>query len=58
MDSAPPVDTVAAAIHALYHNPDAAEKERASMWLQEFQRSVISRSIDLSDSYELMHDCN
>nr|XP_054774604.1 transportin-3-like [Lytechinus pictus] len=45
MDSAPPVDTVAAAIHALYHNPDAAEKERASMWLQEFQRSLFSWEI-------------
>ncbi|XP_071476765.1 LOW QUALITY PROTEIN: transportin-3-like [Diadema antillarum] len=43
--SAPPVETVSHAIHALYHNPDAAEKERASLWLQEFQRSLYSWEI-------------
>ncbi|XP_071791532.1 transportin-3-like [Asterias amurensis] len=45
METAPPVDTVIRAVTALYHNPDAAEKERASRWLQEFQRSVHSWQI-------------
>ncbi|XP_038065636.1 transportin-3-like [Patiria miniata] len=45
MDAPPTIETVIQAISALYHNPDASEKERASRWLQEFQRSVHSWQI-------------
>lgn len=36
----PSIEDVCLAIHTLYHNPDPREKERASNWLQEFQKSV------------------
>lgn len=42
MDSPPCLDTVYQAVFTLYHNPDAAEKEKASFWLQALQRSVYS----------------
>lgn len=40
MASEPTLDTVSQALKALYHSPDASEKERASKWLEEFQKSV------------------
>jgi len=40
MNSSPPLDTVYQAVFTLYHNPDPAEKEKASLWLGELQRSV------------------
>jgi len=40
MNSSPPLDTVYQAVFTLYHNPDPTEKEKASLWLGELQRSV------------------
>lgn len=40
MNSSPPLDSVYQAVFTLYHNPDPAEKEKASLWLGELQRSV------------------
>lgn len=37
---APSMDTVYQAISALYDNPNANEKEKASKWLGEVQKSV------------------
>lgn len=36
----PSLATVYQAVQALYHDPDPAGKERASVWLGELQRSV------------------
>ncbi|KAG8187901.1 hypothetical protein JTE90_001664 [Oedothorax gibbosus] len=40
MDSPPTIQIVCQAIYALYQNPDKAEKEKASNYLGELQRSV------------------
>lgn len=40
METAPTLETVFQALHALYHNPDVTGKEKASVWLGELQRSV------------------
>lgn len=60
MNSSPPLDAVYQAVFTLYHNPDPTEKEKASLWLGELQRSVsmsflysyinfcIYRSVDIS----------
>ncbi|XP_074655394.1 transportin-3-like isoform X2 [Tubulanus polymorphus] len=45
MDSQPSVETVFQALTALYHNPDTAGKERASIWLGELQKSVYAWQI-------------
>ncbi|XP_013416764.1 transportin-3 [Lingula anatina] len=45
MDSAPSIETVLQAIHALYHHPDPAGKEKASVWLGELQKSVFAWQI-------------
>lgn len=37
---APSMDTVYQAISALYDNPVATEKEKASLWLGDVQKSV------------------
>lgn len=42
MESMPPLETVYQAVFALYRNPDTSEKEKASMWLNDLQRSVSS----------------
>uniref|UniRef100_A0A1B6FRA0 Transportin-3 n=1 Tax=Cuerna arida TaxID=1464854 RepID=A0A1B6FRA0_9HEMI len=42
MESMPPLETVYQAVFALYRNPDTAEKEKASMWLNDLQRSVFA----------------
>ncbi|PNF38379.1 Transportin-3 [Cryptotermes secundus] len=42
MNSSPPLDAVYQAVFTLYHNPDPTEKEKASLWLGELQRSVYS----------------
>nr|CAD7435051.1 unnamed protein product [Timema monikensis] len=42
MDSSPPLETVYQAVLALYHNPDPSEKEKASLWLGDLQRSVFA----------------
>ena len=44
----PPIETVCAAIHTLYHNPDPREKERASTWLQALQKSVFAWKVNLT----------
>lgn len=36
----PSMDTVYQAIDALYNNPNTSEKEKASIWLGEIQKSV------------------
>ncbi|KAG8288190.1 hypothetical protein J6590_020954 [Homalodisca vitripennis] len=57
MESMPPLETVYQAVFALYRNPDTAEKEKASMWLNDLQRSVLSRGmfffpfVDISDGF-------
>lgn len=40
MESQPTLETVVQALNALYHNPDATGKEKASLWLGELQKSV------------------
>lgn len=40
MDQKPSIDIVFMAISALYNNPNPAEKERASQWLNDLQKSV------------------
>lgn len=40
MNPEPNLETVLLALKALYHSADASEKERASKWLEEFQKSV------------------
>ena len=44
----PPIETVCAAIETLYHNPDPREKERASNWLQDLQKSVFAWKVSKS----------
>lgn len=39
----PSMDTVYQAISALYDNPNASEKEKASNWLGDVQKSVSRR---------------
>lgn len=38
----PPLETVYQAVFALYRNPDPGQKEKASLWLNDLQRSVSS----------------
>lgn len=40
MEQKPSLDIVFMAVSALYNNPDASEKERASQWLNDLQKSV------------------
>lgn len=40
MEEKPSTEEVLSAISALYNNPDKSEKERASKWLLELQKSV------------------
>lgn len=40
MEQKPSLDIVYLAVSALYNNPNASEKERASQWLGELQKSV------------------
>ncbi|XP_028670547.1 transportin-3 isoform X2 [Erpetoichthys calabaricus] len=41
----PSLALVYQAVQALYHDPDPAGKERASLWLEEFQRSMYAWEI-------------
>lgn len=43
----PSMDMIYQAIGALYDNPNASEKEQASKWLGDMQKSV-SNSFDIS----------
>lgn len=40
MQTAPTTDVVYQGIFTLYNNPNNTEKEKASKWLDEFQKSV------------------
>lgn len=40
MEQKPEIDMVVAAVCALYNNPNKSEKESASQWLLELQKSV------------------
>ncbi|CAH0714719.1 unnamed protein product, partial [Brenthis ino] len=42
---APPMDTIYQAISALYDNPNKIEKEKASLWLADVQKSIHSWKI-------------
>ncbi|XP_043274763.1 transportin-3 isoform X2 [Venturia canescens] len=42
MDSLPSLETVHQAVYSLYNNPVPAEKEKASQWLEELQKSVYA----------------
>lgn len=41
MQAAPPLENVYQAVSSLFNNPDNSEKEKASSWLGELQKSVI-----------------
>ena len=45
MDSAPSLDTVVQALDTLYHNPNVAGKEEASIWLGKLQGSVSNKNV-------------
>lgn len=40
MDQPPTLDMVHMAVFALYNNPNSSEKEKASQWLGDLQKSV------------------
>lgn len=40
MESVPTAESVLQGVYTLYNNPDSAEQEKASKWLEEFQKSV------------------
>lgn len=48
MESMPPLETVYQAVFALYRNPDPGQKEKASSWLNDLQRSVSRLSSNSS----------
>ncbi|GJQ77535.1 Trn-SR [Trypoxylus dichotomus] len=51
MEQKPSLDIVYLAISTLYSNPNASEKERASQWLADFQKSVHAWTV----ADELLH---
>ncbi|CAH1174165.1 unnamed protein product [Phaedon cochleariae] len=51
MEQKPALDLVISAVSALYNNPDRSEKERASQWLLELQKSVHAWTV----ADELLH---
>ncbi|RVE50748.1 hypothetical protein evm_004658 [Chilo suppressalis] len=55
----PNMDTVYQAISALYDNPNASEKEKASLWLGDMQKSIHSWKIadDLLQQKKDIHSC-
>ncbi|KAE8750021.1 hypothetical protein FOCC_FOCC003145 [Frankliniella occidentalis] len=55
MDSSPSLETVYQAVYTLYHNPDPAEKEKASQWLGELQKSVSAWNIS-NELLQQQHD--
>lgn len=40
MDSPPSLDTVYQAVTSLYNSSDSTEQEKASLWLNELQKSA------------------
>ncbi|XP_026733199.1 transportin-3 [Trichoplusia ni] len=55
----PTMDTIYQAISALYDNPNASEKEKASLWLGDMQKSIHSWKIadELLQQKKDMHSC-
>ncbi|KAF4521283.1 hypothetical protein B566_EDAN002287, partial [Ephemera danica] len=51
MQAAPPLENVYEAVSSLFNNPDNSEKEKASAWLGELQKSVVAWKI----ADELLH---
>lgn len=45
MDQPPDLENVYSAVYTLYHSLDKSEKEKASSWLTDIQRSVTIFSI-------------
>ncbi|KAI5710927.1 hypothetical protein M8J75_012534 [Diaphorina citri] len=45
MESQPSLDTVYAVVHTLYLNPNKTEKEKASQWLHQLQKSIYAWKI-------------
>lgn len=54
MEGPPSLETVYQAVYTLHHNPDPSEKEKASLWLGELQKSVYAWKI----SDEILHRSN
>lgn len=48
------MDTVYQAISALYDNPNASEKEKASIWLGDIQKSVSTPLFNLTIFFMLL----
>lgn len=59
METAPTCEAVYQGVYALYNNPDNAEKEKASKWLDLLQKSVYSWSIadELLSQKRDLHSC-
>lgn len=63
MENPPSIEEVLRGVHALYDNPDLKEKDKASLWLAELQKSVsehVFRSfgwilIDFSFFFSSLH---
>lgn len=45
MEAAPSVETVYQGVYTLYNNPNSTEKQKASEWLDRFQKSVSFNKI-------------
>lgn len=44
MDQPPNLEIVYLAVHTLYHDPTSGEKEKASQWLGDLQKSVCTHT--------------
>lgn len=54
MDASPSIETVYEAIHALYNqNTNPAEKQQASTWLNEMQKSVSTYTLLYCELYKI-----
>lgn len=47
MESEPSTEAVYQGVYTLYNNENAAEKEKASKWLEQLQNSVNNNNVDL-----------
>ncbi|XP_055836947.1 transportin-3 [Episyrphus balteatus] len=59
MESAPSTDVVYQGIYTLFNNPNSRDKEKASKWLEEFQKSIYSWTIadELLQQKRDLHSC-